>query len=100
MLGLALAGALLASACTPATSQQGAPSVSEIKIGAVLPLTGSFSASGNYFQQGYQLATDEVNSAGGLDIGGKKIPITLKILDDGSDATKSRRRISTISPGE
>jgi len=31
-------------------------------------LTGAFSASGNYFQQAYQLATDEVNSAGGLDV--------------------------------
>jgi branched-chain amino acid transport system substrate-binding protein len=97
VFGLALASALIASACAPATSQPAAPAVSEIKIGAVLPLTGSFSASGNYFQQGYQLATDEVNGAGGLDVGGKKIPVTLKILDDGSDATKSRSLVEQLA---
>src|SRR6059058_6095077 len=84
---------LLLSACT---SSQSAPSASEIKVGAVLPLTGAFSASGNYFQQAYQLATDEVNSAGGLDVVGKKLQITLKILDDGSDATKSRSLVEQL----
>src|SRR5262249_48344227 len=97
LLGIALVCALGASACAPATSQQAAPTVSEIKIGAVLPLTGPFSASGNYFQQGYQLATDEVNGAGGLDVGGKKVQISLKILDDGSDATKSRSLVEQLA---
>jgi branched-chain amino acid transport system substrate-binding protein len=97
LLGIALVCALVASACAPATGQQAAPTVSEIKIGAVLPLTGPFSASGNYFQQGYQLATDEVNGAGGLDVGGKKVQISLKILDDGSDATKSRSLVEQLA---
>jgi ABC-type branched-subunit amino acid transport system substrate-binding protein len=48
---------LILAACTPAGSStqsaptQGAVTASEIKVGAVLPLTGAFSASGNYFQQ-------------------------------------------------
>src|SRR3954451_22347819 len=89
---------VLLSACAPAGSpSQGVPAASEIKVGAVLPLTGAFSASGNYFQQAYQLATDEVNAAGGLDVGGKKLPITLKILDDGSDATKSRSLVEQLA---
>jgi hypothetical protein len=92
---------LLLSACAPAgSSSQGAASATEIKVGAVLPLTGAFSASGNYFQQAYQLATDEVNSAGGLDVGGKKLPITLKILDDGSDTTKSRSLVEQLATQE
>ncbi len=92
---------LFLAACAPAASTpQGGASANEIKVGAVLPLTGAFSASGGYFQQAYQLATDEVNSSGGLDVGGKKVPITLKILDDGSDTTKSRSLVEQLATQE
>ena len=92
---------LFLAACAPAASTQpGAGAATEIKVGAVLPLTGAYSASGGYFQQAYQLATDEVNAAGGLDVGGKKLPITLKILDDGSDTTKSRSLVEQLATQE
>ena len=92
---------LLLAGCTPAAAPpQAAPAPSELKVGAVLPLTGAFSASGGYFQQAYQLATDEVNGAGGLDVGGKKAQINLKILDDGSDATKSRSLVEQLATQE
>ena len=106
-LGVGLAAVMVAAACggTPAASSS-APAASsaaatssipsEIKIGAVLPLTGPFNASGKYFQQGYQLATKEINDAGGLDIGGKKVHITLDILDDGSNGTKSRSLVEQL----
>jgi branched-chain amino acid transport system substrate-binding protein len=90
---------LFLAACAPAAAPAttSAPAATEIKIGSVLPLTGAFSASGTYFQQAYQLATDEVNAAGGLDVGGKKLQITLKILDDGSDTTKSRSLVEQLA---
>jgi branched-chain amino acid transport system substrate-binding protein len=92
---------LFLAACAPAgSSTPSAPAATEIKVGAVLPLTGAFSASGNYFQQAYQLATDEVNGAGGLDVGGKKLQISLKILDDGSDTTKSRSLVEQLATQE
>jgi branched-chain amino acid transport system substrate-binding protein len=92
---------LFLAACAPAgSSTQSAPAATEIKVGAVLPLTGAFSASGNYFQQAYQLATDEVNGAGGLDVGGKKLQVSLKILDDGSDTTKSRSLVEQLATQE
>ncbi len=92
---------LLLASCAPAGSPAAnAPAATEIKVGAVLPLTGAFSASGNYFQQAYQLATDEINSAGGVDVGGKKLQVTLKILDDGSDATKSRSLVEQLATQE
>lgn len=106
-LGVGLAAVMVAAACggTPATSSS-APAASsaaassnipsEITIGAVLPLTGSFNASGKYFQQGYELAAKEVNDAGGLDIAGKKVKVTLKILDDGSNGTKSRSLVEQL----
>jgi branched-chain amino acid transport system substrate-binding protein len=74
----------------------GQPATAEIKIGAVLPLTGAFGASGNYFKQGYSMAIDDVNKAGGLQVGAGKYPITLIILDDGSDGTRSRSLVEKL----
>jgi branched-chain amino acid transport system substrate-binding protein len=68
----------------------------EIKIGSVLPLTGAFGASGNYFKQGYSMAIDDVNRAGGLQVGAQKYHINLIILDDGSDATRSRSLVEKL----
>ena len=101
-LGTGLAVLLVSAACGgstgpgAATSSATAAIPSEIKIGAVLPLNGSFSASGTYFKQGYELATKELNDAGGLDIGGKKVKVTLDILDDGSNGTKSRSLVEQL----
>lgn len=68
----------------------------EIKIGAVLPLTGAFGSSGGYFKQGYTLAIDDVNRAGGLAVGSQKYRLTLVILDDGSDGTRSRSLVEKL----
>jgi branched-chain amino acid transport system substrate-binding protein len=107
---ITLASLFVAAACGGTAAPSAAPSASaaaasaaatqaapgEIKIGAVLPLTGSFNASGNYFKQGYELAAKEANDAGGLDVGGKKYKITLDILDDGSNGTKSRSLVEQL----
>jgi branched-chain amino acid transport system substrate-binding protein len=87
-----------AAATTAAATTAAAAAIpaGPIKIGAVLPLTGSFSASGTYFKQGYELATKEINDAGGLDIGGSKHQINLSILDDGSNGTKSRSLVEQL----
>src|SRR5919199_2650520 len=85
-----------AGATAPAAGGQ-TTSATELKVGSVLPLTGAFNASGQYFKQGYELATEEINSAGGLDVGGKKLQINLKILDDGSDVTKSRSLVEQLA---
>ncbi len=110
-LGTALTAIVVAAACggtTPAGGASSAPAATsasaastaagpgELKIGAVLPLTGPFNASGKYFQQGYQLATKEINDAGGLDVGGRKYIIKLSILDDGSNGTKSRSLVEQL----
>ncbi len=105
-----LASLFVAAACGGAAAPSAVPSASaaasastaasaapgEITIGAVLPTTGAFAASGGYFKQGYELATKEVNDKGGLEVGGKKYHITLKILDDGSNGTKSRSLVEQL----
>jgi branched-chain amino acid transport system substrate-binding protein len=68
----------------------------EIRIGSVLPLTGAFGASGNYFKQGYTMAIDDVNRSGGLEVGGQKYHVSLTVLDDGSDGTRSRSLVEKL----
>ena len=67
-----------------------------IELGAVLPLSGKFQAAGQYFKQGYEMAIDEVNQAGGIEINGKKLPVNLTVLDDGSDPTTSRSLVEKL----
>lgn len=52
-----------------------------IKIGVLLPLTGSTSIAGLKIQKGYQLAVEEINRAGGVKIGDRNIPFELKFAD-------------------
>ncbi len=78
---LLFAAALLAAGLSPAPR---AAEKSRILIGATLPLTGSEARIGGYFKEGYELAFDQVNKKGGLEVGGKKLPVELKLLDDTS----------------
>jgi branched-chain amino acid transport system substrate-binding protein len=78
VLGLATA-AVLAAACSKAGR---APS--RISVGATLPLTGSEARIGGFFKEGYELAFDQVNQRGGLQVGAAKVPVSLTLLDDTS----------------
>ena len=60
-----------------------------IVIGSTLPLTGAESKTGGRYKQGYELAVDEINAAGGIDVNGKKVKVELKLLDDTSDQAKA-----------
>src|SRR5947209_18200154 len=68
----------IAIAAVPARAQ------TEIKIGATLPLTGAESRIGGFYKEGYDLAFEEWNKKGGLDVGGKKMKLNLLLLDDTS----------------
>src|SRR5947209_14628080 len=68
----------IAIAAVPARAQ------TEIKIGATLPLTGAESRIGGFYKEGYDLAFEEWNKKGGLDVGGKKMKLNLQLLDDTS----------------
>ena len=70
---------LAASAAAAAMLASGA--AAEIKIGASLPLTGSFSIAGSKHQQGYQLCIDMINERGGI-LGE---PVELIVSDNRSD---------------
>jgi len=74
--------ALLFAATAPAAA--GAAEATRISIGATLPLTGAEARVGGHFKEGYELAIEEVNRRGGLEVGGRKLPVVLTLLDDTS----------------
>jgi len=68
-----------------------------VKVGAVIPLTGRYGAGGAQIRAGYEIAVEHVNAAGGVTVGGKKMPIELTVLDDESDATKTVARLESLA---
>jgi branched-chain amino acid transport system substrate-binding protein len=78
MLGVLALAAI--AACQPKSTPPSEKT--EISIGATLPLTGSEARIGGFFKEGYDLAIEEVNKQGGLEVGGKKLPVKLTLYDD------------------
>jgi branched-chain amino acid transport system substrate-binding protein len=75
----------------------GAPEKDKIVIGAARPVTGFLKDIGDYaFGPIMQMWADEVNARGGLDVGGKMLPVELKIYDDTSDLGTSTRLIEKL----
>lgn len=50
---------------------------SPIKVGVVIPLSGDYSIYGKAAKQGAQLATEEINAAGGL-LGGRSLELVIR----------------------
>jgi branched-chain amino acid transport system substrate-binding protein len=97
-MGIFLIVLFLVSACgQPGLPQTGAQLPATINIGAVVPLTGKYAAGGEQIKNGYELAVDQINQAGGVSVGGKKIPIQLTVLDDASDPTQTVQRLETLN---
>ncbi len=59
--------------------------VDEIRIGALVPLTGPFAQLGSNYPLGFQLAIDEINEKGGV-LGAK---LRLIVYDDKNDAKEA-----------
>jgi branched-chain amino acid transport system substrate-binding protein len=67
------------------------------KIGAVVPLTGRYAALGAQVRAGYEIGIEQINAAGGVSVGGKKMRLELTLLDDESDPTKTVARLETLA---
>ncbi|HII99888.1 MAG TPA: ABC transporter substrate-binding protein [Methanoregula sp.] len=83
--------ALIAAACIAGCTQQQAQQQSqatggEIKIGVIASLTGPASNVGKNMWQSAQVAGDEINAQGGVQLGasGTKVPVRLIVGDDES----------------
>jgi branched-chain amino acid transport system substrate-binding protein len=68
-----------------------------IKIGGSVALTGRYGAGGAQNKAGYEIAVEAINRAGGVSVGGRKLPLELVLLDDESDPTKIVARLETLA---
>lgn len=76
----------------PPVSAASAPEF--IEVGCTLALTGKFASLGVEVKDGYEIAIDHINQAGGILVKefGKKIPVKLFLYDDESDPPKAAAR--------
>ncbi len=85
---LLVAAGLVAGACgggtgpsAQATSAAPTTAAKPIKLGAILPLTGPSAATGQDMKDGYELAREQINAAGGV----KGAPVEVVYEDDKND---------------
>ena len=88
LLGIAAAVLVATTACSGGLLGGGAEDDGEaasgpIKIGMVIPISGSSAPTGEYMQNGAQLAVDEINAAGGI-LDGRMIELLVE--DEACDA--------------
>jgi len=91
LISLILVGAFMASACAQAAEPA-------IVIGVNAPLTGDIPKVGEGSKFSAEMWLDDINEAGGLEVGGKKYPVELVIEDNESkaeSATKANTKLIT-----
>src|SRR5579885_1771231 len=93
VVAIAVACLLAGSPVTPYAGAQPA----SIKLGVVIPLTGRYGSGGAQVQTGYQFAVDDLNARGGVQVGGRRLPLALTVLDDQSDPTKTVSQFEVLA---
>ena len=94
----ALVFATLAAISVAAPS--GASAADKVQFGVVTPLSGGAAHYGTNFWRGIQMAAEEINKAGGVSVGGKKIELEPVVCDDEFKSDKSvtcGRRLASIN---
>ena len=68
-----------------------------IKIGSAGPLDGEVSIYGTAVKKGVELAIEEINNAGGVNVDGKMMKFELvDFINDGADPTKAGTALTTL----
>ena len=91
MVGLAACGLALA---TVGTGQAATPD--KIKIGLMFGMTGVSSPIGPVQMRGAEMAIKEINAAGGVNLGGKKVPLEGVTKDDETKPDVALRRFREL----
>jgi branched-chain amino acid transport system substrate-binding protein len=81
---LAGASLMLAACGESGGASSGSASEGTVRMAALLPLTGAGAEIGEAWERGIELAVDEVNASGGIELPGGKKKIDLEITDDES----------------
>jgi branched-chain amino acid transport system substrate-binding protein len=88
-------GLMILSLVTPAGVCAEAPA--KIKVGLMFGLTGAASPIGPVQLEGAKLAIKEANAAGGVKIGGKKVPVEFVVKDDETKPDVAIRRFRELT---
>jgi len=71
----------------------------KVTLGVVTALTGPLAAPGKFQVNGFRLAEEEINRAGGIQIGSQKVMVELKIYDSRgspSEGASAMQRLATV----
>jgi branched-chain amino acid transport system substrate-binding protein len=80
-LGSALIAVIALAACG-GSSQTSNSTMTDLPVAQVLPITGSASSVGIPVSRGFQLGVDDINSHGGINVGGKTYRLAVTTEDD------------------
>ncbi|MFL5842889.1 MAG: amino acid ABC transporter substrate-binding protein, partial [Thermoleophilaceae bacterium] len=69
----------------------------KVQVGAALSLTGSLAKEGALTKQGYQLCQEKVKEHGGIDVGGKKVQLSISYSDDKSEPDTAARLVDNLN---
>ena len=75
----------------------GAPSSGVQVLGAIIPLTGRFASGGAQVKAGYEIAAEDINARGGLQVGNRRVRLEIVMLDDESNPTQTVSRLETLA---
>lgn len=67
------------------TGFAGAASAADVNIAVVGPITGQYASFGAQMKAGGEQAVADINAAGGISVGGKKMMLKLTVSDDACD---------------
>jgi branched-chain amino acid transport system substrate-binding protein len=85
ILGLGLTLSIVAASFAGCSSKDSGT----FMIGGIGPLTGGAASYGTSVKQGAEIAIEEINAAGGVTVGDKKIQLELNFMDDEAAAEKA-----------
>ncbi len=77
----------------------GAAAQEKLAIGIVTSLSGPMAAPGKFQMNGFRLAEEEINSAGGFTVGGRKYLVELKVYDtraNPAEGASAMQRLATV----
>jgi branched-chain amino acid transport system substrate-binding protein len=92
-----------AGATAPSVTESPTPAGSfdgEILIGALASMTGAGAMGGTEAMWAQQKAIDDINAKGGVDVGGKKMQLKVKFIDDKSDANEAAAAVEKLAKVE
>lgn len=91
--------AALAAGIAGAAGRASAQAPATITLGILTALSGPLAAPGRFQMNGFNLAVDELNEAGGIDVGGRRMRVALQVYDtrgNPAEGASAMQRLTTV----